>query len=88
MVRAIVFDILAPILILVALGHAPAEMIELFGYNPVVEIDMVSPVEQIMEILADYPAWQPLIEKNYETVRTLHTWDQRWRRMAEVLFKA
>lgn len=68
------------------LGHAPTEMIELFGYNPVVEIDMVSPVEQIMELLADYASWQPLIEKNYEAVRTLHTWDQRWQRMSEVLF--
>jgi hypothetical protein len=70
------------------LGHAPAEMIELFGYNPVVEIDMLSPVEQIMELLADYESWQPLIEKNFETVRTLHTWDQRWQRIAELLFKA
>ena len=70
------------------LGHAPAEMIELFGYNPVVEIDMISPVEQIMELLAEYNAWQPLIEKNYDTVRTMHTWDQRWRRMADVLFKS
>jgi hypothetical protein len=67
-------------------GHAPAEMIELFGYNPVVEIDPVSPDEQIVEILEQYEDWMPLIEKNFETVRSAHTWDNRWERMAGVLF--
>ena len=67
------------------LGHAPAEMIELFGYNPVVEIDMVTPVEQIRELLADYSSWQGLVEKNFQTVLAMHTWDHRWQRMAALL---
>ena len=67
-------------------GHAPAEMIELFGYNPVVEIDSVSPDEQIIDILNHYEDWVPLIDRNLETVRSAHTWDHRWQRMAAVLF--
>jgi hypothetical protein len=70
----------------IVVGHAPSEMIELFGYNPVVEIDPVSPDEQIIEILDRYEDWMPLIEKNFETVRSAHTWDHRWQRMAAVLF--
>ena len=68
------------------LGHAPGEMLELFGYNPVVEVDDADPAGQILEILRDYESYQPLIEKNYDTVRSDHTWRRRWDRMAEVLF--
>lgn len=68
------------------LGHAPAEMIELFGYNPVVEIDMGSAAEQILEILARYEDYLPLIERNFSLVTAEHTWARRWDRMAAVLF--
>jgi hypothetical protein len=67
-------------------GHAPAEMVELFGYNPVIETDMADPVGQILEILRDYESYLPLIEKNFTVVRSDHTWARRWKRMAEVLF--
>jgi hypothetical protein len=68
------------------LGHAPAEMIELFGYNPVVEIDGSAPAEQVLDLLADYESCIPLIEKNYAAVTAGHTWAHRWERMATVLF--
>ena len=35
-------------------GQAPTEMVELFGYNPVVEIDMASAGEQIVDLLENY----------------------------------
>lgn len=66
-------------------GHAPKEMIELFGYNPVIEIDMVRPQEQLEEILKNYATYIPLIEKNYETVLNNHTWLDRWKRIREIL---
>ena len=68
------------------LGHAPAEMVELFGYNPVVEMDMADPAVQIIEILRDYESYIPLIEKNLSVVSRDHTWSNRWERMAEMLF--
>lgn len=68
------------------LGHAPAEMIDLFGYNPVVEIEMARAAEQILEVLSDYEAYLPLIGRNYDSVLASHTWARRWERMSDVLF--
>lgn len=69
------------------LGHAPAEMVELFGYNPVVEIDMSDPAGQLLDILGGYDEYLPLIERNFDRVVSEHTWDNRWQRMATVLFQ-
>ncbi|HEX2723680.1 MAG TPA: hypothetical protein VHM24_12255 [Gemmatimonadaceae bacterium] len=68
------------------LGHAPAEMVCLFGYNPVVEIDMTNPAAQILDILENFEAYVPLIENNFSAVTESHTWKERWDRMAAVLF--
>lgn len=68
------------------LGRAPEEMIEMFGYNPIVEIDMSAPGTQILELLGRYEDYLPLVERNYEAVSTDHTWAKRWERMASVLF--
>lgn len=67
------------------LGHAPAEMIELFGYNPVVEIDENDPAGQILSLLADFEGQQPMIERNYDTVVAHHTWKQRWQQLQSFL---
>ncbi len=66
-------------------GHAPKEMIDLFGYNPVVEIDMNNPAQQLESILANYSDYIPLIEKNYEQVLKNHTWRNRWDQIKEIL---
>jgi len=58
-------------------GHAPQEMIELFGYNPVVEIEWDAPMEQLKIILDHYMDYIPLIEKNYDVVSKYHTWKNR-----------
>lgn len=68
------------------LGHAPQEMIGLFGYNPVVEIDMRDPLKQIQSLLNNFADYLPLIEKNYLAVVEHHTWHHRWQRIASVLF--
>jgi glycosyltransferase involved in cell wall biosynthesis len=65
------------------IGHAPKEMIELFGYNPVVEIDPDAPVEQLNTILNHYTDYIPLIEKNYEMVSKYHTWKNRWEQIKD-----
>ncbi len=67
------------------LGHAPAEMVDLFGYNPVIEIDQAAPAEQILDILQHYADYAPLIERNHATVRASHTWHHRWHAIAAVL---
>jgi hypothetical protein len=67
-------------------GHAPAEMVELFGYNPVVEIEMGRAADQILEVLEKFEDYVPLIQRNFETVSKSHTWSRRWEQMSKVLF--
>jgi len=67
------------------IGHAPSEMIELFGYNPVIEIDLENSVEQLDSILKNYSDYIPLIEKNYQLVLEHHTWQDRWNQIKEYL---
>lgn len=65
-------------------GHAPAEMIELFGYNPVIEINMDKPFEQLLEILNNFESYIPFIEQNYKVVIDNHTWSNRWEQMKNI----
>jgi hypothetical protein len=66
-------------------GHAPEEMISLFGYNPVVEIDMKNAGSQILEILSNYDSYFELIERNYLNVLAAHTWKHRWQQILAIL---
>ncbi len=66
-------------------GNAPSEMIEMFGYNPIIEVDMNNPVKQIMEILNNYSEYWNLVEKNYESVLKNHTWSSRWDQMEKII---
>lgn len=59
-------------------GLLPTDMEELFGYNPIVAIDMPRADTQILEILENYAQYQPLIEKNYQAVIANHQWKNRW----------
>ena len=66
-------------------GHAPAEMIQVFGYNPVVEIDFSDAGRQLLDILDHFQDYQQLIEKNYLAVREEHTWVNRWQQILRIL---
>jgi len=59
-------------------GMMPSDMEELFGYVPIVEIDMNHAAEQILEVLDQYEQYLPLIEKNYALVKAKHQWQNRW----------
>lgn len=68
-------------------GHAPLEMVRLFGYNPVVEMDDNNPCAQLVELLKDHDNFIPLIERNYHEVHKNHTWERRWEEMKRLLFE-
>ena len=70
----------------IVVGHAPAEMVRLFGYNPVVEIDPANPTGQLLGILDAPERYADLVERNHRTVLGAHTWDDRWQQIARVLF--
>lgn len=59
------------------LGRAPLEMKELFDYDPIIEIDLNRPGEQLLELLNDLPRYEELIERNYDYVRRHHQWTNR-----------
>lgn len=67
------------------LGKAPEEMILLFGYNPVVEVEMENPANQVIEILANFEKYTELIEKNYDMVVKNHTWRNRWESISTII---
>lgn len=68
-------------------GHAPKELTDLVGYNPVIEMDMEHDLEQIEEILADIgnPAYQELVDRNRETALRMGSWDIRMKQVMEWL---
>ncbi len=58
-------------------GHAPQELTDLFGYNPVVEVQEGEEIEQ-MEFLLRHPeSYSGLIEKNYSRLLQVGTWKSR-----------
>ena len=66
-------------------GIAPSELIELFGYNPIIEIDIENPVKQLNEMLSNYNSYIPLIEKNYANVISNHQWKNRIEEIMSIL---
>ncbi len=65
-------------------GSTPHEMKELFGYDPVIQIDHSNPAEQLLDILDHYDQYYSLIEKNYQNVLMHHTLSHRWERILEI----
>lgn len=66
-------------------GIQPDEMTQLFDYNPMIELDLRDPVGQIAHLLDQFDQYQSLIERNYQTVRELHTWQNRYSKMKSIL---
>jgi spore maturation protein CgeB len=69
----------------IVLGVAPPELLELFGYNPIVEININNPFEQIQFILSHLEDYDELIERNYLEVKKNHTWAARWETIEEFI---
>ena len=62
---------------IVMVGHAPKELIELIGYNPVIELEKDRANEQIQNILANIDSFQELVDKNRETALKMGDWETR-----------
>lgn len=61
----------------VIVGHAPKELIDLIGYNPVIEIDLNNPNEQIVDIIDNIDSYQALVDKNRRAALEFGDWDNR-----------
>ena len=67
------------------IGRAPQELIDLIGYDPVVNIDWNAPEIQLVSILNNIANYQELVDKNYETALKHASWDDRIEKVLQVL---
>ncbi len=72
---------------IVMVGHAPKELVDLVGYNPVIEMDMEHDLEQVEQILSEIenPVYQEMVDRNRETALRMGSWDLRMRQVMEWL---
>lgn len=67
------------------LGHAPQELTDLFGYNPVIEVQVGREFEQVESLLGNLDAVQGLVEQNYRRLLEVGTWKDRVATLLDVL---
>ena len=70
---------------MVMIGHAPKELVELIGYNPVIELDRVHSNKQILDIIANIDDFQSLVDKNRETALRFGDWTLRMEKVMKFL---
>lgn len=58
----------------VMIGHAPKELTDLIGYNPVIEVDLNNPDKQLESVLYNIDNYQQWVDKNRETALKLSDW--------------
>ena len=71
----------------VMIGHAPKELIELIGYNPVVEVDKENPNEQLMQVLQHIEDYQEMVNKNRDSALFFGNWNYSIQRIMSFLSK-
>lgn len=62
---------------MVMVGHAPQELIDIIGYNPVIEIDSANPIKQITDILTHIEDYQELVDRNRAAALEHGDWQLR-----------
>lgn len=71
---------------IVMVGHAPQELVDFIGYNPVIELrDDISAEELIADVLENIEIYQSLVDKNRETAEKLGSWNVRMKWLMEEL---
>ena len=67
-------------------GHAPQELVDFIGYNPVIELrEDISAEDLIRDVLEHIDDYQELVDKNRETAERLGSWDVRMKWLMEEL---
>lgn len=66
------------------IGQAPKELIEVCGYNPVIELGD-NPTQVIKEILCNVENYQALADRNRECAEEKAGWDKRMSEIMEIL---
>ncbi|MEM1353984.1 MAG: glycosyltransferase [Planctomycetota bacterium] len=66
-------------------GHCPAELEDLFGYNPCIQADLDDPAGQVDDILQHIRDYQQLADRNYQRLLEVGVWDCRVKTVIETL---
>lgn len=72
----------------IVVGHAPAELVKLFGYNPVVEIDPeggAASASALLEVINAPEQYQELVDSNTKRLAEVGTWQTRVQDLLAVL---
>ena len=71
---------------MVMVGHAPQELVDFIGYNPIIELrDDISAEALIRDVLEHVEDYQALVDKNRETTKRIGSWDMRMKWLMEEL---
>ncbi len=70
---------------IVIVGRAPKELIDLIGYNPVIEIGKENQKERIIDIINHINNYQSLVDRNKDTAKKMGSWDIRVRQIMDWL---
>lgn len=72
---------------MVMVGHAPKELVDLIGYNPVIELNRENAVEHISQILSniDDEKYQKFVNKNRQVALEMGPWSIRMRQVVDWL---
>lgn len=62
---------------IVMVGRAPKELIDLIGYNPVIDWDRNDASPLVSYILENIGKYQDLVNRNYETAKEMASWEMR-----------
>ena len=65
----------------IVVGRAPQELIDLIGYNPVIEMDKEGPIEQIKNISQNIGEYQEFVDRNRRTALYYAPWEERMKRV-------
>ena len=71
---------------MVMVGHAPQELVDFIGYNPIIALrDDISAEALIRDVLEHVEDYQALVDKNRETTKRIGSWDMRMKWLMEEL---
>jgi glycosyltransferase involved in cell wall biosynthesis len=71
----------------VVVGKAPSELVEIFGYNPVVEFKTTDVAKKLLEILDNIAQYTPLVERNLARVKEVATTQLRVAQLTALLWE-
>ncbi len=71
---------------MVMVGHAPQELVDFIGYNPVIELrDDMAATDQILDVLEHIGDYQALVDRNRRVAEEKGTWGVRMKWLMERL---